>query len=63
MAGAELRAMREAAGMTQADAAEFLDVDEHTVHAWETGKIGIRHGRLIRMAFAGRQAATVAQDL
>lgn len=45
-----LKAAREAAGKTQRQAGNFLDVDSQTVSNWETGRHPIGAEELLRLA-------------
>jgi DNA-binding transcriptional regulator YiaG len=42
MTGAEIKALREAAGLSQQDLAERLGVAVETVSRWENGRLGFR---------------------
>jgi DNA-binding transcriptional regulator YiaG len=51
MTGAEVRRIRKALGLTQAQLAEQLGVAENSVARWERGEMGIRSTaiRLLRL--------------
>lgn len=50
MTPAELRAAREALGLSQRALAERLGVPQATVSRWETGQHPIQHPRILRLA-------------
>lgn len=50
MTPADLRAIRDRLGLSQAKLAAALGVTEHTVAVWERGEQGIRHPLLLRYA-------------
>lgn len=48
--GVKIRELREAAGLTKADIARAMDVDQAAVFRWETGGAFPRADRLPRLA-------------
>lgn len=50
MTPAELRAARRALGLTQVALAARLGVPQATIWRWETGKHGIDHPEILRLA-------------
>ncbi len=50
MTGAELRQLRQSAGLTQRALGAALDVPVNTIALWERGARSIRHGQVLRLA-------------
>jgi transcriptional regulator with XRE-family HTH domain len=47
---ADLRAAREALGLTQKELGQRLSVAENTIHRWERGTMPIEHPLMLRLA-------------
>jgi transcriptional regulator with XRE-family HTH domain len=48
--GAELRQMREAAGLSQEELGRRLGIAPNTIARWERGELTMRHPGLLRLA-------------
>lgn len=60
MTADDLKARREALGLTQAELAERLGVNRRSLEAWEAGRYRVPHPRLLDQALTAlEQTATI----
>ena len=61
MDGDTLRRRREGLGLTQGELARLLGVYQATISAWENGVRGIRHPKMLALAFEAIEARRIGE--